>query len=64
MSRKSQLLGNAVAESFFATITPELVYDRTWHTRLELRAAVFEYVEAFYNRQRLHPETRRQAWRS
>ncbi len=54
MSRRANCWDNAVAESFFATIKAELVYDRTWHTRLELRAAVFEYVEAFYNRQRLH----------
>lgn len=54
MSRRANCWGNAVAESFFATIEAELVYDRTRHTRLELRAAVFEYVEAFYNRQRLH----------
>ncbi|HEX2869890.1 MAG TPA: IS3 family transposase, partial [Polyangiaceae bacterium] len=45
---------NAVAESFFSTIKLELVYDRRWATRLELRTAVFDYIEVFYNRQRLH----------
>lgn len=45
---------NAVAESFFATLKTELIYGRTWPTRLELRAAVFEYIEVFYNRRRLH----------
>jgi putative transposase len=42
---------NAVAETFFAT---ELVNRRTWPSRLELQSAVFEYIEAFYNRQRRH----------
>ena len=45
---------NAVAESFFATLKAELVYRSTWPTRFELRAAVFEYIEVFYNRRRLH----------
>jgi len=46
--------GNAVAETFFATLKKELVNRRTWPSRLELQSAVFEYVEAFYNRQRRH----------
>jgi putative transposase len=54
MSRKGNCWDNAVAESFFSTIKAELVHDRRWPTRLELRAAVFEYIEVFYNRQRLH----------
>jgi transposase InsO family protein len=54
MSRKGNCWDNAVAESFFATLKTELVYSRTWPTRLELRAAVFEYIEVFYNRRRLH----------
>jgi len=54
MSRKGNCWDNAVAESFFATIKTELVYGRSWPTRLELRAAVFEYIEVFYNRRRLH----------
>jgi transposase InsO family protein len=54
MSRKGNCWDNAVAESFFSTIKAELVHDRRWVTRLELRAAVFEYIEVFYNRQRLH----------
>jgi len=54
MSRKGNCWDNAVAESFFATIKTELVVDRRWATRLELRAAVFDYIEVFYNRQRLH----------
>jgi transposase InsO family protein len=54
MSRKGNCWDNAVAESFFSTIKLELIYDRRWVTRLELRAAVFDYIEVFYNRQRLH----------
>jgi transposase InsO family protein len=54
MSRRGQCWDNAVAESFFATFKNELVYRRRWATRLELRAAVFEYIEVFYNRRRLH----------
>lgn len=54
MSRRGNCWDNAVAESFFATIKTELVYDRRWATRVELRTAVFDYIEVFYNRQRLH----------
>jgi putative transposase len=54
MNRKGNCWDNAVAESFFATLTGEFVYRRRWPTRLELRAATFEYIEVFYNRQRLH----------
>jgi len=54
MSRKGNCWDNAVAESFFATLKTELVYGRHWSTRFELRAAVFEYIEVFYNRRRLH----------
>jgi hypothetical protein len=42
----------AVAETFFATLKKELVNRRSWPTRPELQSAVFEYVEAFYNRRR------------
>jgi putative transposase len=49
---------NAVAETFFATLTKErLLHDAPkggWATRAELRSAVFEYVEGFYNPTRLH----------
>jgi transposase InsO family protein len=45
---------NAVAESFFATIKRELIDTRTWPTRAGLRAAIFEYIEGWYNTRRLH----------
>ncbi len=54
MSRKGNCWDNAVAESFFATLKTELVHRKRWATRIELRAAVFEYIESFYNRRRLH----------
>ena len=41
-------------ESFFASLKKEHVHHVRFHTRAEARAAVFEYVEIFYNRQRLH----------
>lgn len=54
MSRRGNCWDNAVAESFFATLKAELIYDRAWPTRHQLRAAVFDYIESFYNRKRLH----------
>jgi putative transposase len=54
MSRTGNCWDNAVAESFFATLKNELVYRRPWPNRLELRTALFEYIEVFYNRKRLH----------
>ena len=43
-----------VAESFFATLKKELVHRQSWPSRRDLSSAVFEYIEAFYNRQRRH----------
>jgi len=54
MSRKGNCWDNAVAESFFATLKNELVHRRQWSTRLDLRSAIFDYIEVFYNRRRLH----------
>jgi transposase InsO family protein len=54
MSRSGQCLDNAVAESFFATLKTELVHRVRWLTGEEARAAIFEYLEVFYNRQRRH----------
>jgi transposase InsO family protein len=54
MSRTGNCWDNAVAESFFATLKNELIHRRTWSSRHELRTAVFEYIEVFYNRRRLH----------
>lgn len=54
MSRKGNCWDNAVAESFFSTLKTELIHDRRWASRTDLRSAVFDYIEIFYNRQRLH----------
>ena len=45
---------NATAESFFGTLKTELVYRTKFATRDAAKAAVFEYIEVFYNRFRLH----------
>lgn len=54
LSRPRQCWDNAVAESFFSTLKQELIY-RTHLTNVDTaRSAVFEYIEVFYNRRRLH----------
>jgi len=54
MSRRGNCLDNAPMESFFASLKKEHVHHVRFRTRAEARAAVFEYIEVFYNRQRLH----------
>jgi putative transposase len=54
MSRRGNCWDNAVAESFFATLKSELVSRRDWNSRIELREALFEYLDGFYNHHRLH----------
>ena len=54
MSRKGNCWDNAVVESFFASLKQELVNDEQYRTREEARASLFEYIEVFYNRIRLH----------
>jgi transposase InsO family protein len=54
MSGVGQCWDNAPVESFFASLKRELVHDESYTTRDEARASIFEYVEAFYNRVRLH----------
>jgi transposase InsO family protein len=54
MSRRGDCWDNAVAESFFASLKLELVYQVQWRTRDEVRTAIFEYIELFYNRRRRH----------
>jgi putative transposase len=54
MGSRGDAYDNAVAETFFATLKKELVNRRSWPARLELQSAVFEYIEAFYNRRRRH----------
>jgi transposase InsO family protein len=54
MSRKGNCLDNAPMESFFASLKKEQVHHARFRTREEAKAAVFDYIEIFYNRQRLH----------
>ena len=54
MSRKGNCWDNAVAESFFHTIKTELIYQTKFKTREEAKHAIFEYIEVFYNRIRMH----------
>jgi transposase InsO family protein len=54
MSRKGDCLDNAVAESFFSNLKNELVHHCDFASREAARAAIFDYIEVFYNRQRRH----------
>jgi len=54
LSRPRQCWDNAVAESFFASLKLELIDRQSWATRSRVRGAVFDYVERFFNRVRLH----------
>ena len=54
MSRKGDCWDNAVIESFNATIKTELIHRTKWQTREQARAAIYEYIEAWYNSRRLH----------
>ena len=54
MSRTGDCYDNAVVESFWGKLKTEMVYHERFATMARARAAVFEYIEVFYNRQRLH----------
>jgi len=54
MSRKGNCWDNAVSESFFNTLKTELVYRTEFKTQEEAKDAIFEYIEVFYNRVRMH----------
>jgi putative transposase len=54
MSRKGNCWDNAVAESFFGTLKTEFVHPRIFTTREIAKTAIAEWIEAFYNRKRLH----------
>jgi transposase InsO family protein len=54
MSRLGDCWDNAVVESFFATLTKELLLDGIFDTRGEASRAVFEFIEIWYNRRRRH----------
>lgn len=54
MSRKGDCWDNAVAESFFHTLKTELINNRIFKSREEAKHVIFEYIEVFYNRIRIH----------
>ncbi len=54
MSRKGNCWDNAVAESFFKTLKSEETDDRSFKTIEEAKRVVFNYIEVYYNRQRMH----------
>ena len=54
MSRACDPWDNAPVESFFKTLKTELCGDRAFESRCEARTEIFEYLEVFYNRKRLH----------
>jgi transposase InsO family protein len=54
MGTVGDALDNALAESFFATLQLELLDRQHWSTRQQLATAIFDYIEVFFNRQRLH----------
>ena len=54
MSRKGNCYDNAFIESFWSSLKYEVVYHHRFATRAEARTAVFDYIETFYNRSRLH----------
>lgn len=54
MSRRGNCYDNALMESFWSSLKRELVHRVQFVTRAEARAALFEWIEVFYNRERLH----------
>jgi len=54
MSRKGNCWDNACAESFFKILKVEWIYDTIFKSQDDARFSIFEYIEIFYNRKRLH----------
>jgi len=54
MSRRSHCWDNAVAESFLGTLKSEFVHVQSFATREVAKTAIVEWIEVFYNRQRIH----------
>jgi transposase InsO family protein len=54
MSRTGNCYDNAFAESFFATLKKELIYRTEYKNKEEAKKAIFEYIEVWYNRKRIH----------
>ena len=54
MSRKGNCWDNAVAESFFNTLKTECIYQYTFTNKEQAALVIFEYIETWYNRKRMH----------
>lgn len=54
MSHKGCCYDNSVAESFFSSLKRELLIDTSEHSAQQVKTAIFEYIEIFYNKQRRH----------
>ena len=54
MTRKGNCWDNAVAESFFHSLKTELTNHEEFETKAQANEKIFEYIEVFYNRQRMH----------
>jgi len=54
MSRAGNCYDNAAMESFWSTLKLELIYRQNWTSKAQVQMAVFDYIETFYNRERLH----------
>jgi transposase InsO family protein len=54
MSRTGNCYDNAHIESFWSSLKHELIYRQRFGSRAEARSAIFDYIESFYNRRRLH----------
>ncbi len=54
MSRAGNCYDNAAMESFWSTLKWELIYRLDLTTRAQAKIHIFDYIEVFYNRQRLH----------
>ncbi len=54
MSRKGNCYDNAFAEKFFATLKKELVYLSEYKSKEDAKNDIFEFIEVWYNRKRIH----------
>jgi putative transposase len=54
MGRRGDCFDNAVLESFHASLKKDLIHRRSWPAKPQARTAIFQYIEAFYNRRRRH----------
>jgi len=54
MSRRANCFDNAAMESFFKTLKVECVYQQQYHTREQAQLNIVDWIEGFYNRQRMH----------